>query len=334
MSEIEQLLAQVPLAQIAEELGVDEAQAETSSRTALEALLGGLRANASDPAGALSLGQALGGHDGSLLGADLGAIDQQDGQAIVENIFGGNTNDVIAQLGGVRGAGGSGLIAKLLPILAPFVLAWLGKKLRGQGGMGDILGQVLGGAAGGAGGSAGVAAGSVTSWDRSLAVGRGRRLTRRTVAPTCPNGRPARSSPPTAVSSPMSQQTRAGRAAAPTTRWVACSGTSSARSSAAGRAPVPQARSRAANPGPASPTSSVGCSAAASADSPPPSGMPRGEGSRAAYRIAGVTARPREAQGSWSGGHTGVWLTLHRCSAADARRPESGGASLSRRRAP
>ena len=154
MSEIDQLLAQVPLAQIAEELGVDEAQAETSSRTALEALLGGLQANASDPAGALSLGQALGGHDGSLLGADLGAIDQQDGQAIVENIFGGNTNDVIAQLGGVRGAGGSGLIAKLLPILAPFVLAWLGKKLRGQGGMGDILGQVLGGAAGGAGGSA------------------------------------------------------------------------------------------------------------------------------------------------------------------------------------
>lgn len=151
MSEIDQLLAQVPLAQIAEELGVDEAQAETSSRTALEALLGGLQANASDPAGALSLGQALGGHDGSLLGADLGAIDQQDGQAIVENIFGGNTNDVIAQLGGVRGAGGSGLIAKLLPILAPLVLAWLGKKLRGQGGMGDILGQVLGGAAGGGG---------------------------------------------------------------------------------------------------------------------------------------------------------------------------------------
>ncbi len=155
MSEIDQLLGQVPLAAIAEELGVDEAQAETASRTALEALLGGLQANASDPAGALSLGQALGSHDGSLLGAELGAIDQQDGQAIVENIFGGNTNDVIAQLGGVRGAGGSGLIAKLLPILAPFVLAWLGKKLRGQGGMGDILGQVLGGATGGAGGSMG-----------------------------------------------------------------------------------------------------------------------------------------------------------------------------------
>lgn len=155
MSEIDQLLAQVPLAQIADELGVDHAQAEASSRTALEALLGGLHANASDPAGALSLGQALGGHDGSLLGADLTAIDQQDGQAIVENIFGGSTNDVVAQLGGVRGAGGSGLIAKLLPILAPLVLAWLGKKLRGQSGMGDILGQVLGGAAGGAGGSAG-----------------------------------------------------------------------------------------------------------------------------------------------------------------------------------
>jgi hypothetical protein len=149
MSDIDQLLTQIPLAAIAQELGVDESQAAASSRTALEALLGGLQANASDPAGALSLGQALGTHDGSLLGADLGDIDQEDGSAIVHNIFGGNTSDVIAQLGGVKGSGGSGLIAKLLPILAPFVLAWLGQKLRGQGGMGDILGQVLGGAAGG-----------------------------------------------------------------------------------------------------------------------------------------------------------------------------------------
>ncbi|MBK6300818.1 MAG: DUF937 domain-containing protein [Actinomycetales bacterium] len=159
MSDIDQLLTQIPLAAIAQELGVDESQAAASSRTALEALLGGLQANASDPAGALSLGQALGTHDGSLLGADLGDIDQEDGSAIVHNIFGGNTSDVIAQLGGVKGSGGSGLIAKLLPILAPFVLAWLGQKLRGQGGMGDILGQVLGGAAGGAGGSSSGAGG-------------------------------------------------------------------------------------------------------------------------------------------------------------------------------
>ncbi|GEM_PF-108361 len=160
MSDIDQLLTQIPLAAIAQELGVDESQAAASSRTALEALLGGLQANASDPAGALSLGQALGTHDGSLLGADLGDIDQEDGSAIVHNIFGGNTSDVIAQLGGVKGSGGSGLIAKLLPILAPFVLAWLGQKLRGQGGMGDILGQVLGGAAGG-GSSSGAGGGGL-----------------------------------------------------------------------------------------------------------------------------------------------------------------------------
>ncbi len=153
MSEIDQLLAQVPLAQIADELGVDEAQAEQSSRTALEALLGGLQANASDPAGALSLGQALGQHDGSLLGADLGDIDQEDGAAIVHNIFGNNTEDVIAQLGGVRGSGGSSLISKLMPILAPIVLAWLAKKMQGQGGMGDILGQVLGGGTSGGSGA-------------------------------------------------------------------------------------------------------------------------------------------------------------------------------------
>jgi hypothetical protein len=67
MSDIDQLLTQIPLAAIAQELGVDESQAAASSRTALEALLGGLQANASDPAGALSLGQALGTHDGSRL---------------------------------------------------------------------------------------------------------------------------------------------------------------------------------------------------------------------------------------------------------------------------
>lgn len=105
MSDIDQLLAQIPLAQIAQELGVDESQAEASSRTALEALLGGLHANSQDPAGAASLAQALGQHDNDLLGSGLSNVDTAQGQQIVENIFGGNTDNVIAQLGGVRGSG-------------------------------------------------------------------------------------------------------------------------------------------------------------------------------------------------------------------------------------
>jgi len=159
MSDIDQLLQQLPLDEIADELGVDQSQAEASSRTALEALLGGLHANSQDPAGAASLAQALGQHDNDLLGSGLGGVDTSDGQQIVENIFGGNTDNVIAQLGGVRGSGGSSLIAKLLPILAPFVLSYLAKQLAGRGGLGSILGQVLGGVTG-AGGAGGAGAGS------------------------------------------------------------------------------------------------------------------------------------------------------------------------------
>ena len=155
MSEIDQLMAQVPPTEIADELGVDEEQAATASRTALEALLGGLQANAADPAGAASLARALGEHDDDLLGSDLSDVDTADGQRIVENIFGAQTDGVIAQLGGVRGSGGSSLIAKLLPILAPIVLSYLAKRLGAQGGLGSILGQVLGGAAGSASGSSG-----------------------------------------------------------------------------------------------------------------------------------------------------------------------------------
>ena len=146
MSDIDNILAQVPMGQLAAALGVDENEAEDAARTALPALLGGLQANAADPDGALSLGRALQDWQGAedVLGADLDAIDTTDGSKIVQNIFGTNTDAVVAQLGGVRG-GNSSLISKLLPILAPMVLAYLGKKLGEQGGLGDILGQVLGG---------------------------------------------------------------------------------------------------------------------------------------------------------------------------------------------
>lgn len=148
MSEIDDILAALPMGQIAAELGVDEADAEAASRAALPALLGGLQANAADEAGALSLGRALAGHDDSLLGADLSAVDVQDGRKIVGHIFGDQTSDVVSTLGGLPGTGGSGLIGKLLPILAPIVLSYLARSLGqgGGGGLGSILGSILGGA--------------------------------------------------------------------------------------------------------------------------------------------------------------------------------------------
>ena len=67
MATIDELMTQIPIAQLAGQLGVSESEAEQAVRQALPALVGGLQANAADPAGAASLSQALSQHDGSLI---------------------------------------------------------------------------------------------------------------------------------------------------------------------------------------------------------------------------------------------------------------------------
>ena len=169
MSEIDEILSQVPMDQVAAALGVDRSEAEEATRTAIPALLGGMQANAADPAGAASLTSAVEQHDPSVLGSGLDQIDTQDGQRIVQNVFGEQTPDVMNRLGAATPGQGSSLIQKLLPIIAPIVMAYLAKKLQGGGGggagggggLGDVLGSVLGGAAGGAGGSQGGGIGDI-----------------------------------------------------------------------------------------------------------------------------------------------------------------------------
>ncbi len=143
MDAYDEILSQVPLQQLASQLGVDQSEVEQAARTALPALLGGMHANASDPAGAQSLASALSAHEGTSV-TSLDDVDEQDGRAIVGNIFGDNTEQVMNQLGGlgpgIGGSGGGSLVQKLLPILAPIVLSWLAKKI-GQGGLGGILGS-------------------------------------------------------------------------------------------------------------------------------------------------------------------------------------------------
>ncbi len=158
MSALEDILSQIPLGQLASQLGVNEQEAEQATRTALPALLGGIQANTEDPGGASSFANAVQQHDPSLVegGVDLNQVDPADGQKIVNHVFGAQQNQVVQQLGGV--GGGSGLIQKLLPILAPIVMAYLAKQLTGatsnvgaDGGLGGLLGGLLGGMMGGGG---------------------------------------------------------------------------------------------------------------------------------------------------------------------------------------
>jgi hypothetical protein len=147
---VDDILSEIPMDQLAAQLGVDEATAEEAARQAIPALLGGMQANAEDPAGARSLAGALGDHPSNLIegGVDLDQVDAHDGQKIVGNIFGPNQDQVAQTLGGNLGGQAGELVRRLLPILAPIVLAYLSKRLMGQrqgSGQDDPLGSILGG---------------------------------------------------------------------------------------------------------------------------------------------------------------------------------------------
>ncbi|MEV6431477.1 DUF937 domain-containing protein [Nocardia sp. NPDC051463] len=176
MNSFDDLLSQVPIAQIAEKLGVDESTATNAVTAALPTLLGGLQANATQPEGAASLVGALDSHGELVEGegqVDIDKVDVADGSKIVDNVFGEEKNTVISALGGTEGMGGNDLVSKLLPMLAPIVLAYLAKQLTGGAGgagapqaqtggggsIGDLLGGLLGGSnkSGGIGGAIGEA---------------------------------------------------------------------------------------------------------------------------------------------------------------------------------
>lgn len=186
MASLDDLISQIPIGQIAQQLGVDEKTASTAVQAALPTLVGGLQANAQDPAGAASLLSALGNH-GNLLdgGVDVNQVDTDDGRKIVNNVFGGSTDQVVSTLGG--GIGNNDLVKQLLPILAPIVLAYVAKQLGvnagntagaspapQQGGAGGALGSILGGilsGSGGGGGGLGNVLGSVLGGNAGGAIG-------------------------------------------------------------------------------------------------------------------------------------------------------------------
>ncbi|HEY0239546.1 MAG TPA: DUF937 domain-containing protein [Friedmanniella sp.] len=169
MSAIDDIVAQLPMASLAGQVGSDQQTTEAAVRQVLPALLGGLHANAQDPAGAASLAGALDHHSPDLVegGVDLDQVNAADGSKIVSNIFGGQSDQVAQTLGGSLG-GQTGLVQRLLPILAPIVLSYLASRLGGQqqatqqgGGLGDVLGGLLGaqGQSTGAGGLGGLLGG-------------------------------------------------------------------------------------------------------------------------------------------------------------------------------
>jgi hypothetical protein len=156
MSAVSDILKQVPIADLATQLGVSKTEAKAASTEVIKSLLGGLASNAQDSKGEQSLASALaqhaedidGIHEGKGL-VDVSKVDTDDGKKIVQHALGSSTTEAATALADLTGQDSS-LLKKLLPILAPIVLAYLGAKLTktttssGTSILGSILGGVLG----------------------------------------------------------------------------------------------------------------------------------------------------------------------------------------------
>src|SRR6185312_13408027 len=167
MAELDDLINQIPVADIASKVGADETEVNNAIRTLVPALLGGIQQNvekddidSSDLESDVTKQGASGLLDG---GVSVDQVDAKQGDQFVAKIFGGNDSNQVASALSGTGAGSSDLIKKLLPILAPIVLAYIRKKLAdgsspqpaqqhaqsSSGGLSDVLGSVLGGSASG-----------------------------------------------------------------------------------------------------------------------------------------------------------------------------------------
>ena len=169
MAGLDELFAQIPVQDIASKVGADEGEVKNAIRTLVPALVGGLAQNVqSNDIDSSKLESAVEQQGNSGLldgGVNVDQVDEKEGDNLVAHLFGGNDSNAVASALGGTGAGSSDLIKKLLPILAPIVLAYIGKQLTkgsasapaqqpqaqsaGGGGLGDILGSILAGAGAG-----------------------------------------------------------------------------------------------------------------------------------------------------------------------------------------
>lgn len=120
-----------PMARISDQLGLSQTQVASAALAALPLLLGALGRNASQPAGAESLFNALqddhAGLDiGSVLASVLGG--GREGAQILAHVFGGRQSRAEDALGTATGLGGD-RAGRLLKILAPLVLAYLAARM-------------------------------------------------------------------------------------------------------------------------------------------------------------------------------------------------------------
>ena len=162
MAGLDDLYAQIPTSEIASRLGADQGEVDSALHTLVPVLLSGIQHNSQDPEHASKIESAASSNAARGLldaGGGVDQVDESDGHQAVAALFGGNDTDQVAAALAQGGAGNSDLLKRLLPVVLPIVLAYIGKQLSpggGQtttaqsreeasgGGLGDILGSILG----------------------------------------------------------------------------------------------------------------------------------------------------------------------------------------------
>ena len=171
MSDLNSFLNSLPIDQLAQRVGASPEETRRALNDLLPSLLGGMQANAQTESGAASLSSALEQHvDGA---KSVDDVDPEDGAKIAQHVFGEEQDAVVAKVADHSGSDKT-LIQKLLPVVAPLVLAWLASRFTqkkkeeaqaqetpaketqtqnapqqesrsGGGILGDLLGDILGG---------------------------------------------------------------------------------------------------------------------------------------------------------------------------------------------
>jgi len=129
VNDLSSLISMIPVRDIARKIGVDENLAASAVAVAVPAIVAGLAANASS-GGADSLENALGHHAGK--STDVDAVDEKDGEKIVANVFGAKKDEVVsAAAKKADGPDIGAIVAKVMPIIAPIVLAYVANQFMG-----------------------------------------------------------------------------------------------------------------------------------------------------------------------------------------------------------
>ncbi len=163
---------------IAQQLGVNEQVAQMGAEALLPSILGGFKKTAqAQPTGLDGLGGILGQLGGgglfdSVVSSEPTPVEQ--GNDVLGQIFGSkDVSRTVAGHAAEQTGIDSGMLKKMLPILAMLVAGYLAKQGGDQqgGGLGGLLGGLLGGGSGGqgAGGGLGGILGSVLGGGQSAA---------------------------------------------------------------------------------------------------------------------------------------------------------------------